>query len=66
MKTKAQIEYKAAPYGRITTIPAGTPVTPATNLPQGGFWVKAWQGMTEKAESWGSSYGFHVTSEEVE
>jgi hypothetical protein len=66
MRTKSQIEYKAAPYGRIATIPAGAQVIPATNLPQGGFWVEAWEGMTDKAESWGRNYGFHVTSDEVE
>lgn len=66
MRTKSQIEYQAAPYGRIATIPAGTPVIPATNLPQGGFWVEPWEGMTDRAESWGRNYGFHVASDEVE
>lgn len=66
MRTKEQIDYRCMPYGHIATIPAGTPVTPATNLPQGGFWVDNWDGMSDKAESWGRNYGFHVTTEEVE
>lgn len=66
MKTKSQIEYQAAPYGSIATIPAGAPVIPATNLEKGGFWVEPWEGMTDRAESWGRNYGFHVTSDEVE
>lgn len=66
MKTKSQIKYKAAPYGHIATIPAGIPVRPATNLPEGGFWVEPWEGMTAKAESWCRNYGFHVASDEVE
>ena len=62
---KEDIEYKAAPYGYIATIPAGTPVVPADNLPDGGYWVSDWNDMDDKAESWMRNYGFHVGEEEV-
>lgn len=65
MKTTTQIEYKCEPYGNIATIPKGTPVEPATNLPEGGFWVKSWPNMTAAEESWQRNYGFHVSSNEV-
>lgn len=66
MKTKRLIEYKAAPYGHIATIPEGTPVTEAKNLPEKGqFWVQRWEGMDEKAESWQRNYGFLVSQDEV-
>ena len=63
-----EIEYKATPYGRIATIPAGTPCIPASNLPgdDPGYWVEPWDGMDEKAESWIGCYGFHVESHEVQ
>ena len=63
--TKAWIDYQSAPYGKIAHIPAGIPVEPATNLPQGGYWVQPWKGMSEQAESWQRNYGFHVTEEQV-
>ena len=66
MRTKEEINYRSMSYGHIATIPAKTPVTPANNLPEGGFWVDNWEGMSDKAESWGRNYGFHVTAEEVE
>jgi hypothetical protein len=66
MKTARDIEYKAAPYGFITIIPAGTPVIPATNLPQGGYWAEPWPGMSDEAESWERNYGFHLEDNEVE
>lgn len=63
-----EIEYKSFPYGRIATIPAGTPCIPASNLPgdDPGCWVERWEGMDEKAESWMRNYGFHVGSHEVQ
>ncbi len=66
MKTKNDIDYQAAPYGHIATIPKGTEVTKATNLPNGGFWVKKWNGMTLKAKSWLDNYGFLLTNADVE
>jgi hypothetical protein len=62
--TTKPIEYKAAPYGFIATIPAGSKVVPADNLPDGGYWVEQWEGMTEVEEAWGRSYGFHLTEED--
>ena len=65
-RTKRAIEYKAAPYGRVATIPSGSIVTPADNLPRGGYWVARWAAASDRAVSWGRNYGFHVTPEEVE
>ena len=65
MKTKEEIEYKAAPYGRIATIPKGTAVIPADNLPIGGFWVQPWPGMDEQADGWMRNYGFLLFTSEV-
>ena len=64
--TNKDIEYKEAPYGYIATIPKGTPVIDATNLPDGGYWVENWDSMSEKEESWARNYGFHVTEEDVD
>lgn len=66
MKTKNDITYNAFPSGVITTIPKGALCEPATNLPGADFWVCAWDGMSEAAESWQRNYGFRLTSEEVE
>jgi hypothetical protein len=67
--TKHAIDYKAAPYGHIATIPAGTWVTPASNLPDEPgnprFWVESWDGMTAFAESWHRNYGFLVDASDV-
>ena len=63
--TKQDIEYKAAPYGHIATIPKGTPVTEATNIPDGGYWAEKWPGMTDTEWSWAESYGFLLTESEV-
>lgn len=65
MKTKHDIEYGAEPFGHIATIPAGTPVIPATNLPDGGWWVEEWEGMDEQASAWQTYHGFLVIDEEV-
>ena len=62
---KEDISYKASPYGYIATIPKGTPVKPATNLPDGGYWAEDWEGMDEKASSWSRNYGFHLNEEDV-
>jgi hypothetical protein len=65
-QTAQDIEYRAAPYGGIATIPAGTPVTPANNLPDTGqYWVEEWEGMTEEELSWHRNYGFLVQENEV-
>ena len=58
--TKRAIPYKARPYGHIATIPAGTIITPANNLPQGGYWVARWPGASDKAIGWGRGYGFNI------
>jgi len=65
--TNHPIEYRAAPYGRITTIPKGTPVIPATNLPdRDKYWSEPWDGMDQSAESWFRNYGFLIDGSHVE
>jgi hypothetical protein len=66
MKTKYKIVYNSMPYGALATIPKGTPVIPATNLPHRGYWVENWKGMTGTQKSWSENYGYHVTDAEVE
>lgn len=67
MKTIKAIVYSAAPYGKITTIPKGTTLIPASNLPNsdGKFYAKKWKGMSEKAKSWERNYGFLITLDEA-
>ena len=68
MKTVKPIDYREAPYGHITTIPAGTTVTRARNLPASDgvhYWSKGWRGMDRNARSWQRNYGFLLTLEEV-
>ena len=69
--TRESIAYKAAPYGFIAEIPAGTPCIPASNLPASDgeqFWACAWEGstFTDEAASWERNYGFLLTDEDVE
>jgi len=66
MWTKEEIEYKAAPYGKVCRIPAFTPVIPAVNLPDGGYWVLPWDNMSESALGWMGGYGIHLNPDEVE
>jgi hypothetical protein len=76
--TRESIQYKAAPYGFIAEIPAGTPCIPATNLPDdhpveagktlpacSRFWACEWPAMTAEAESWERNYGFLLDASEV-
>ena len=66
-RTSHAIEY-SLPMGGKVTIPAGTPVEPASNLPDSSpikYWVKPWQGMDEYAESHERNYGFGVGAEDV-
>lgn len=64
MKTDKPIEYNSLPYGFITTIPTGTNLAPASNLPDYKskklFWAKAWKGMNTKEKSWMNNYGFLI------
>jgi hypothetical protein len=65
-RVKNDIRYTTAPYGYIATIPAGTPVIPATNLPKPGqYWAEPWEGMSDQAESWHRTYGFLLDSSQV-
>jgi len=63
--TSKDIVYKVAGRGHIATIPKGTPVIDASNLPIGGYWVLRWVGMTDEQDSWWRNYGFHVWETEV-
>ena len=65
--TNRRIDYRAAPYGHITTIPEGTTVIPATNLPEPNqYWAEPWEGMSDHAESWERNYGFLIDGEDVD
>ena len=68
MKVHTDLEY-CTPTGRITTIPKGTLVIPAKNLPDvpgGRYWAEPWADMTPKAKSWHRNYGFLIEAHEVE
>ena len=67
MKTKHDIPYQLAGQLGKSTIPAGTTVQPATNLPSKDglqYWVDDWDGMTDK-DRYVGSYGFLVGAIEV-
>ena len=66
--TKNAIRYDAIPYGPLATIPAGTPVILASNLPDNGrprYWATPWAEMSETEEAWGRTYGFLLEADEV-
>ena len=68
MRTKYEISYRPFPNLKTFTIPEGTPVTLATNLPQtdgGKYWAQPWAGMTNEEKSWERNYGFLIRQEEV-
>jgi len=69
IKTNKSIEYQEAPYGKVGSIPKGTEVTLATNLPNHQnnprYWAKSWKGMSEKEKSWKQSYGFLIEKKDV-
>ena len=60
------------------TIKRGAYVTPADNLPKGGYWVVVgahtplsngdgtYSYASEDVRSWAKHYGFHVSSDEVQ
>tara|TARA_R110002012_G_scaffold203645_1_gene373035 strand:+ start:189 stop:395 length:207 start_codon:yes stop_codon:yes gene_type:complete len=62
--TRETLEFKINWIVRVT-IPAGTSVVPATNLPQGGFWVETWEGITDAERSIVEGQGIHIEDEEV-
>ena len=63
--TKADIPYKPFPYLWTATIPAGTKVIRATNLPGESYWAEPWENMTPEELGWQQGYGFRLTSDEV-
>lgn len=67
--TNKTIDYRTAPYGHVATIPAGTEVIPAINLPQEQgnpqYWVMPWKGMFEQEERWQINYGFLLGREDI-
>lgn len=65
MKTARPIEYMLPFTGPTITIPAGTLVVPADNLPDGGYWAESWKGMTDAEEGHARNYGFHIRDDEV-
>ena len=66
-RTKAEIEYRGTPCGRLFVIPAHTPVIPADNLPGKSYWAEPWHSnLDEETESWLRNYGFNIHEDEVE
>ena len=66
MYTSRNIRYKFGLGSKLVeNIPAGTPVVPADNLPQGGYWVEQWEGMSYAARCHQSAHGFHVTEDQI-
>ena len=67
MKTKRDIQYYSN-MGYVCTIPKGTPVKQARNLPDDmfAFWCEKWDDMNEIAESYYRNYGFLLYANEVE
>ncbi len=50
------------------TIPAGTEIIPATNMPETSrikYWAQPWPGMSEDAREWCRTIGFGLDHEEV-
>jgi hypothetical protein len=47
------------------TIKRGAFAQPATNLPQGGYWLQLDSSYPDEVRSWGHNYGFHVTDDAV-
>ena len=66
--TNKTIEYHSEPHGFIATIPAGTRVDPADNLPgnQIRFWARAWESIDDTAASWHRNYGFLIQAADVD
>lgn len=64
-RTKTEIRYCVAPYGHVATVPVGAELVPANNLPQGGFWVLEWHGISETEAAWVRGYGIHISKEEA-
>ena len=70
MKTKRDIEYRLPFSGHTFTIPKGTAVIAADNLPQPNaadiaYWCKPWRGMTDTAKAHERTYGFGVSANDV-
>ena len=63
--TKEEVIYRPYPYQWKATIPRGTPVVMAANLPGESYWVEPWDDMTKHEESWHRTYGFHLMPDEV-
>ena len=50
------------------TIPAGTEVIPATNMPESSrikYWAEPWPGMSDDARDWCRTIGFGLDHEDV-
>ena len=69
MRTQKTIVYTSQPYGVIATIPKGTKLVPASNLPPDHkymkYWAQPWRGMTDQAKAWGRNYGFLIMSDDL-
>ena len=63
MRTSKDIQFHPV-FGVAATIPKGTRVTPATNMPRDShikYWAEPWEGMSPQAQSWQRTMGFGLT-----
>ena len=68
MRTSKELTFSPMGFNGSVTIPAGTLVTRATNLPEDSeikFWVEPWEGCTEYERRWCETYGFGLRRGEV-
>jgi len=68
-ETAKEIQYASASYihpaYKGITIPKGSPVEPATNQPEGKFWVSGWEGIDEIWQNHLETYGILLDTTEV-
>ena len=62
--TEKRLRMKFYPSLKRVSVPPGTPVIPATNLPRGGWWVEPWEGMTEDERMIREGQGIWISEEE--
>jgi len=63
--TSREIRYKPAGTLLDFTIPKGTPVIPAVNLPGLKWWARPWEGAGEGAVRYAECPGFLIQNDEV-
>ena len=69
-KTSKEYRFKLAGYEGLVygtvTVPKGTPVETAGNLPGDNYWTKEWDGISEKHKELVNSIGVSIPAEYVD